>query len=578
MSEHARMIPTRENLEDIPQSERLVYEALAKLGEKFTVFHSVRWAKRNNRWQTTWKENDFLVLHPQLGGLVLEVKGGIIRYQDGAFHQVNQRTGEDYILSVERKKDPLSQAIDGTYHYRHLLQEKLGAGAKDQFPIEAAICFPAVNAQAEIEKFPLNYREIAGAILGYPELEHASQSIHDIFNFYNSRAKTSLSEAEYQRFVDAIAQDFELVQAPGDQKGILEQAFLRLSREQTGLLDYISEQKQATIQGVAGTGKTIVAKEAARRFGAAGRQVLFLCFNRLLYQFLKQASPYENVTYYNIHSFIARYAPQHGQDLSRPEDRALALCEVDWDTLPFDDVIIDEAQDFLNDEVVAFKDYVERKRGHFYAFFDKNQLLTVSEVPKWIREAECKLVLSRNCRNTYEIARTSYTAIDLDVEPQLVMVHGEPTYVSYTKGNVTYMLSKLLREFTSKKEDYSPSDITILTLHSMEHSVLADVHKVDGFTLARERQQDAVFFTTASKFKGLEAKVVIVVDIDKQSFTDETLKRDFYVACSRATQRLVLLVDANDKQLQEIADVVSQAKFPPKSRIAMKTQTEIWSQ
>ena len=35
MSKHARMIPTRENQEDIPQSERLVYEALANLGEKY---------------------------------------------------------------------------------------------------------------------------------------------------------------------------------------------------------------------------------------------------------------------------------------------------------------------------------------------------------------------------------------------------------------------------------------------------------------------------------------------------------------------------------------------------------------
>ena len=44
-----------------------------------------------------------------------------------------------------------------------------------------------------------------------------------------------------------------------------------MTNEQTGLLDYISEQKNATIQGVAGTGKTLIAKEAARRLGAEGR-------------------------------------------------------------------------------------------------------------------------------------------------------------------------------------------------------------------------------------------------------------------------------------------------------------------
>jgi MoxR-like ATPase len=61
--------------------------------------------------------------------------------------------------------------------------------------------------------------------------------------------------------------DFELITAPAARKGELEHAFLKLTNEQIGLLDYISEQKSATIQGVAGTGKTLIAKEAARRFG-----------------------------------------------------------------------------------------------------------------------------------------------------------------------------------------------------------------------------------------------------------------------------------------------------------------------
>lgn len=117
--------------------------------------------------------------------------------------------------------------------------------------------------------------------------------------------------------------------------------FLKLTNEQTGLLDYISEQNCATIQGVAGTGKTLIAKEAARRFGAQGRKVLFLCFNRMLFGFLAHMYPYENVTYYNIHTFITRYATEWN-DLSSPKDRAHALTQIDWDKLDFDDIIIDE--------------------------------------------------------------------------------------------------------------------------------------------------------------------------------------------------------------------------------------------
>lgn len=63
---------------------------------------------------------------------------------------------------------------------------------------------------------------------------------------------------------------------------------MKLTQEQTGLLDYISEQRFATIQGVAGTGKTLIAKEAAKNFGEEGRKVLFLCFNKFLYVDLKK--------------------------------------------------------------------------------------------------------------------------------------------------------------------------------------------------------------------------------------------------------------------------------------------------
>ena len=82
-------------------------------------------------------------------------------------------------------------------------------------------------------------------------------------------------------------------------------------------------------------------------------------------------------------------------------------------------------------------------------------------------------------------------------------------------------------------------------------------------------------FTTAKKFKGLESRVVIIVDIDTSSFTDDEKKRIFYVACSRATQKLALFVNADDTEIQEMADAISKNRFAAKGRIAMKTQAKI---
>ena len=82
-------------------------------------------------------------------------------------------------------------------------------------------------------------------------------------------------------------------------------------------------------------------------------------------------------------------------------------------------------------------------------------------------------------------------------------------------------------------------------------------------------------FTTAKKFKGLESRFVIVVDIDEFCFNDECKKRDFYVACSRATQYLCLIVDGDDEKLKNIAEMIKGPNFAPKGKIAMKTQAEV---
>lgn len=299
----AMMFPQKEDITDLPFSEKAVYEFLEKLGNSYIVFHSVQWMKRSNKWKSTWKENDFLILNRKLGALVLEVKAGDIVYRDGAFNQINTTTNEVHILSDKKRNDPLSQAIDGIYHYRQALSN-IAHDLDSRFPIEAAVWFSSCELKNRIQRFPIAYREASGAVLGYEAFSKGTQVIYDVFDFYGSKFKVNITDEEFEKIVDMIATDFELIIAPGAKKSAFEKAFLKLTNEQTGLLDYISEQNSATIQGVAGTGKTLIAKEAARRFGAEGRKVLFLCFNRMLFSFLLHMYPHENVTYYNIHTYI----------------------------------------------------------------------------------------------------------------------------------------------------------------------------------------------------------------------------------------------------------------------------------
>lgn len=67
----------REKLEGA-YAEQKIYDALSSLPNDFIIFHSVNWVRKNVSHEFTWYENDFLILHPKFGILVLEVKGGII--------------------------------------------------------------------------------------------------------------------------------------------------------------------------------------------------------------------------------------------------------------------------------------------------------------------------------------------------------------------------------------------------------------------------------------------------------------------------------------------------------------------
>ena len=569
----AHIFPIREDLHEVPYSEIKVYDLLETLDDSFTIFHSVQWLKKSNKWKSTWKENDFIILNKELGALVLEVKGGDIEYYDGVFHQINTNTGEENLLSPKKKNDPLSQAIDGIYHYRRLL-DTITDDLSDRFPIEAAVWFSTCNIRSKREKFPLKYKEANGAVLGNEDFKLGCDAITKIYKFYNNKQKTNISKAEFDKIIRLIASDFDLITAPGVRKEEMDRSFLKLTNEQTGLLDYISEQKHATIQGSAGTGKTLVAKEAAKTFGKDGRKVLFLCFNKFLFLYLKEEYPYENVTYLNIHSFIARY--RGNTDTTTSEKRVAELLKIDWDILEFDDVIIDEAQDFINEEILYFKDYIELRDGHFFVFYDKNQLITTNVVPEWIVNSECRLILSKNCRNTYEIAITSYNVIDIAVNKKEYMINGDQTTISFIKSDLLKKLAKLLSQLTSDKYGYNNSDIVILSLRSESESILSGVTSIAGITISNKKQKSSILFTTASKFKGLESRVIIIVDIDDSCFSSEEKKRIFYVACSRATQKLALLLIGDDSQIKKIADTIDQkSHFAPKGKIAMKTQARI---
>ena len=578
----AYMYPCLREKISAPTAEQLAYDELRKLPNAFTIFHSVQWVRKNFNRNFTWYENDYLILHKEYGILLLEVKGGHCYFQDGLMYQENTVTREVKIL--DEGNDPLSQAQRGIQHFRKII-EKTALKYGGSICIEPLIWFPSCNFNSD-QNLPANYHDVSFAILDASAFSSESgvplvQRLKTVYDSYGSQRKTALTDQQVKWIKNIIAPDFDLIPSPSIVKTEIDNAFIRLTNEQSVLLDYIAEQRYAAIQGAAGTGKTMIAQMAAERFGKQGHKVLFLCYNTFLYRHLRYNNPKENVDYYNADTFVAEFCREEAGSV---ENRVHAYEMIDIDTFPYDDIIIDEAQDLGNEEILFFKKLCERRSSHCFVFYDKNQIVTYSkttgnrngETPSWIDQSECRLLLSRNCRNTVEIAKTAYSVIDYDVLQKMNNISGDQPTILFAEKETVQKLYMIVQFYLEC--GFMPNEITVLTMKTEDKSILSGAKKFGNISFKSVPDGNGVLFTTARKFKGLENKVIIIIDIDETCFSESAIKKVFYVACSRATQRLSLLISGSSEKIERIAAAIPGVGFSGKGKIILKTKTTVFKE
>lgn len=108
--------------------ELLVYDALAELPDDYTVFYNVEWLCRSREaaYDSEYPdctqtyplgEIDFLVLDPRFGWIILEVKGGLIKLEDGTWFSIS-RSG-----TWHRIDNPIMQARKNMYALIQKLKE-----------------------------------------------------------------------------------------------------------------------------------------------------------------------------------------------------------------------------------------------------------------------------------------------------------------------------------------------------------------------------------------------------------------------------------------------------------------------
>ncbi len=537
----ASMIPATLPVDTRSGAEKRLFSVLRDgLDERFAVFHSFDLLVQNRLGKFVEGEIDFLMFSPQAGFLVLEVKGGSIRYdgQQGVWYQ------NDKPLRLS----PFAQAERSKHKLERFLEKRLGHRPECTFA--HAVCFPDVYS--ELKNLPSG-ADAAICVTGQ-QLGQIGEVIPAIIEAFWVDRHRPVSQDEALRLREIIMPYCEYGTSLGDRMGQADEVIFRLTENQCRLLDFISSHRHALIEGCAGSGKTIMAVKKARELALEGNSVLLLAYNVMIGEQLAAAvSDLQNVTARHYHRFCLDVlemagtapSPDDGRDYwERQIPEAFARL-MQTQPIKYDAVVVDEGQDFLVEYWLTITDLVS-EGGHFYIFYDRDQNLYGVDLDFPIDREP--FVLKDNCRNTRSIFDRLSTLTDRTMRLCPDAPGGEPV-VELTVPIASVRrreLGRILHDLVNNK-GIERERIVILGGHSMEHTCIGSDPSVGMFRITEtgEDGPNVVQYRTYMKFKGCEADAVIIIDVDRDDDRWAS-PAALYTAVSRAKHLLYVLYSGGE--------------------------------
>lgn len=518
-----------------PSSECKVREYLAPVDD-LVVLHSVAWQSRRAGRQSDG-EADFVLLVPNHGVLVLEVKGGDIEVFDGRWYS----TGADHVRHAI--KNPFEQAKDSKY--------ALLAFFKDvdppltRIPIVHGAVFPDIIVEGMI-----GFDAPRAIVLDRQDLSNPSKSIERMFLHWEKRYPLSVGEMD--RIVSHLAPTVRIRRLLGDIVGEADRALIELTSEQIRVLQSLRRVKKAAILGCAGSGKTVLAVEKARQLVASGFKTLLLCYNAPLRRHLAAVLEASGVEVESFHTLVVREARRSKTKIPfDPPDawyeseaattlrRSIAVVDT-----RFDAVLIDEAQDFAQEWLSSVQGLLADDQALLYLFADSHQDLYRRgwSIPEGLVEYE----LTVNCRNTRPIAQRVASVFGDSLEGKAIE-GPDPMFIEVDRGEQIVPYVVRLIESLILEERITPQQLVVLTDAAW---VVTDLRtRMAAGQLFTTLEGRGIPVETVFRFKGLEREVVVLALTDNSRSSD--IRALTYVGVSRA--RVMLYVFGSAKVKESVA-------------------------
>ncbi len=534
------------------EAERRLYEALRDYTpDSWLAFWSRPWARPGQEG-----ESDFTVVHPDHGSLVIEVKGGRIRYEPGERRWYSlDRNGRHH-----RIKDPFLQARKSKHA---LLDAVLSAQDWDgqRVPLYAAVAFTDCSqpsgqlpiewcAEQVIDRLDLSPDGLQAALLrtieyGRGDGPHRVEDARKLAAFL-ARMWTETVEGELG-FLSRLREESERLD--------------RLTAEQADLaLGWFGRKRRLALCGPAGSGKTYLAMEKARSLAHEGRRVLVVCFNKPLAQYLRDSLCVQpSVEVFHFHGLCEAVCERAGVALPDPTEQPQCVFATEWPErlraafgacpdLRYDGILVDEGQDFLPLWFDALHAGLrEPGQSTFYVFYDDNQRVYGRVEGRVPVDGEDTFRLTRVVRNTRRIFDTCRPFYDGDGEVDTVGPQGrEVMRLSYeTHDEMRALLRDVVLGLLN--EGVPPQEIVVLTPHALAKSAVMSPEPVclPGDYQLTDRLETAgdVLVSTVHSFKGLERPFVVLVEVDRAVDSWDWCQQVCYVGLSRAKVGLAVIFE-----------------------------------
>ena len=478
-------------------------------------------------------EADFVVLVPGLGLVVIEVKGSKEFKVDelGAWHRL-EPNGSWQVL----RRSPPEQAMGNMYRLIELLKEKY---RWLEFP--GRFAYLVIYPQGETSDLGM-FDESTVATR-----RHMNQLASRIRNALERRGGAAsgeqFAESAIEKVIDQLKnRRFHVVKVDtgddvADDKGKIEQ----LTQQQFATLRGLFDLPKVAVMGPAGSGKTLLAMWRLKALVEEGRKAIYVCYNKNLASSLRHLNPDHAEFIWNIDSLFLRTCPEARvptDTIGRffAEDLPGLVVDKASSLEKYDAIVVDEGQDISEFQALALHELLaEDGTWAYFADWHQDLYRRGSGTPIG---AEVLFTLHHNCRNTIKINDAANDFAKKSIPSMPGMPEGVAPVVEVTRNQA-------LRAWELAKQWAGEGSVAILSPYTLDRSAMKGEKSGHGLRLSEDVKElgakDTVVFSTIKSFKGIEASVVIVVDLEipgeKAAFSEE----DLYVASTRATTRIAFI-------------------------------------